>query len=313
MCPGAPTGPATATERRARRVRCVALGAPGRAQAEHLGSGTTLSDVTDIVVRKVKLDFPDDLDDVFPGDDIIAECYLAAFSLTMPVLEPYLIRIYRHLGDQITDSDLRDDVQKFISQEAQHHRNHSRINGIIMARLGPVVAAELQGILDDLERDYRRFNATKSDRFNAIYAEGFEAMTCAMVVAFFARAAARSASDEGAADNRFGPWQQLWAWHGAEEIEHRTVAFNVYESLFGSYLHRVYGSLRAQVHFGRYVERLERVLLAANGQPRKRHLPPWLIHDWRNYVRTFRPGYDPAEIEPDPLVAVVLSMYTTGR
>jgi len=47
--------------------------------------------MTDITVRKVKFEFPDELDDVFPGDDIVAECYLAAFSLTMPHLEPYLI------------------------------------------------------------------------------------------------------------------------------------------------------------------------------------------------------------------------------
>ena len=269
-----------------------------------LGSQDSSSVVSDIVVRRVKFDFPDELDDVFPGDDIVAECYLAAFSLTMPTLEPYLIRVYRDLGDRITDPALADDVRQFIAQEAQHHRNHSRVNSIIKARLGPQVAAELQKIEDDLERDYRRFNAQKSERFNAVYAEGFEAMTCAMVLASFARAAA---GDGGPA--RFGAWQQLFAWHGAEEIEHRTVAFGVYESLVGSYPYRVYGSLRTQLHFSRYVDRLQRVLLAAHGQPRRPHLPSWLRFGWRQYLRTYRYSYDPAEIQPDPLVDIVLAMY----
>ena len=260
--------------------------------------------MVDILVRKVKFDFPDDLDDVFPGDDIVGECWLAAFSLTMPSLEPYLIRTYRSLGGGITDPELASDVGQFISQEAQHHRNHTRINSIIHARLGPDVAAELQRIEHALDRDYRRFNADKSQRFNLVYAEGFEAMTCAMVVSWFDRTA------KGEGSSRFGPWQQLFAWHGAEEIEHRTVAFDVYEHLVGSYPYRVYGSIRAQVHFSRRIDRLQRVLLAAHGQPRRPHLPSWLRFGWRNYLRTFRPGYNPANIEPGPLVETVLSMYT---
>ena len=260
--------------------------------------------MTDIVVRRVTFDFPDELDDVFPGDDIVAECWLAAFSLTMPTLEPYLIRIYRSLGDRITDPALAADVRQFIAQEAQHHRNHARINAIIKGRLGPDVAAELQVIEDELDADYRRFASTRSERFNAVYAEGFEAMTCAMVLASFDRAA------RGEGSGRFGPWQQLFAWHGAEEIEHRTVAFQVYEALVGSYPYRVYGSIRTQLHFSRAVDRLQRVLLAAHGQPRRPHLPSWLRFGWRRYVNTFRPGYDPGAIEPGPLVETVLAMYT---
>ncbi len=259
--------------------------------------------MSDIVVRRAKFDFPDDLDDVFPGDDIVAECYLAAFSLTMPTLEPYLIRVFRGLADRITDPALADDVRQFISQEAQHHRNHSRINNIIKSRLGHDVAAELQTIEDQLDADYRRFQATKSEKYNVVYAEGFEAMTCAMVVSMFSRAAA------GQGSPRFGAWQQLFAWHGAEEIEHRTVAFGVFEALVDSYPYRVFGSLRTQIHFSRYVDRLQRVLLVAHGQPAKHHLPSWLKHSWRQFARTFTYNYDPADIDPDPLVATILSMY----
>ena len=101
----------------------------------------------DITVRKVKFDFPDELDDVLPGNDLVRETYMVAFSLTMPYLEPYLIRSFRSVADDITDAGLAADVREFIGQEAQHFQNHRRINEIIKRQLGPAVAAELQTIV----------------------------------------------------------------------------------------------------------------------------------------------------------------------
>jgi uncharacterized protein len=78
--------------------------------------------MSDITVRRVKFEFPDTpdtLDDVFPGIDPVRESYLVAFSLTMPALEPYLIRTYRSVADKISDPVLAADVREFIGQEAQ--------------------------------------------------------------------------------------------------------------------------------------------------------------------------------------------------
>ena len=264
--------------------------------------------MSDITVRKVKFEFPDELDDVLPGVDLVHETYLVAFSLTMPYLEPYLIRTYRSIADDITDPALAADVKDFIGQEAQHFQNHRRINEIIKAQLGPEAAVALQAVEDRLDADYRRFNAEKSRRFNLVYAEGFEAMTCAMAMTMFEEVS----SGSRAGDGRFGPWQQLWSWHAAEEIEHRTVAFDVYDQLEGSYPYRIAGSLRAQAHFQRAVDQMQRILLASQGEPAKHHIPPWLSRGRSRYLATFKPGYDPADLEVDPLVAMVLAPYTAA-
>ena len=257
----------------------------------------------DITVRKVKFEFPDDLDQVLPGRDVVRETYMVAFSLTMPYLEPYLIRTFRSVADDITDAGLAADVREFIGQEAQHFQNHRRINEIIKRQLGPEVAAELQAVEDRLDADYRRFNTSKSQRFNLVYAEGFEAMTCAMALTSIA------AAEAGESTVSPGPWGQLWAWHLAEEMEHRTVAFDLYEHLVGSYPYRVTGSLRAQWHFQRTIDRFQRILLASQGAPAKRHLPPWLRAGRSRYLATFRPGYDPGRIDPGPIPALILSQY----
>ncbi len=257
----------------------------------------------DITVRKVTFDFPDELDDVLPGADPIRETYMVAFSLTMPYLEPYLIRTFRAVADDITDAGLAADVKEFIGQEAQHFQNHRRINEIIKAQLGTSVAAELRAIEGRLDADYRRFNASKSRRFNLAYAEGFEAMTCAMALTSIAEAEAGNSTLSA------GPWGQLWAWHLAEEMEHRTVAFDLYEHLEGSYPYRVVGSLRAQAHFQRTIDRLQRVLLASQNAPVKHHAPPWLRAGRSRYLHTFKRSYDPGLLDPGPIPALILSQY----
>jgi predicted metal-dependent hydrolase len=257
----------------------------------------------DITIRKVKFEFPDELDDVLPGNDPVRETYLVAFSLTMPYLEPYLIRTFRSVADDITDPGLAADVKEFIGQEAQHFQNHRRINEIIKGQLGPTVAADLQAIEDRLDADYRRFNTSKSRRFNLAYVEGFEAMTGAMALTSIALAEA------GKSTISAGAWGRLWGWHLAEEMEHRTVAFDLYEHLEGSYPYRVVGALRAQVHFQRAIDRLQRVLLASQGQPARPHVPSWFRAGRAHYLNTFKRSYDPGLIDPGPIPALILSQY----
>jgi hypothetical protein len=262
-----------------------------------------MSAAHDITVRKVKFEFPDELDDVLPGDDLVRETYLVAFSLTMPYLEPYLIRTFRSVAGDITDPGLAADVKEFIGQEAQHFQNHRRVNEQIKAQLAPDISARLQAEEDALDADYRRFTAEKSRHFNLVYAEGFEAMTCAMAISMFAEAEA------GKGSSRFGAWQQLWAWHAAEEVEHRTVAFDVYEHLEGGYAARVIGSLRAQAHFHRAVDRMQRILLESQGAPARHHVPSWLGAGRRRYLATFARSYNPADLDPGPLPAMILAPY----
>lgn len=255
----------------------------------------------DIVVRKPRWIFPDDLDDVFAEPDLREACFRVAFSLTLPHLEPYLIRTFRKVLPSLDDEHLVAEVEAFCGQEAQHHRNHALVNRIIRSKLGEETGSQLLEIEKALEADYRRFSEERSDRFNVAYAEGFEAMTCAMGLTML---------DLGPPTDRFGPWQQLWAWHLAEEIEHRTVAFDVYHRLGGGYAHRVVASMAAQRHFVRYVDRLHRVLLRHHGvRPgRLPYLPRALRIGWRRYVGTYSPRYDPGRIETPPQVEALLSM-----
>ena len=107
----------------------------------------------------------------------------------------------------------------------------------------------------ELDRDYHRFTESKSLRFNLAYAEGFEAFTCAL--ACF--------SLQTASFDRMHPAvRELFAWHLMEEIEHRTVAFDVYEHVVGGYLYRLVVGLFAQWHLHRFVLRVAKALREAD-------------------------------------------------
>jgi predicted metal-dependent hydrolase len=267
----------------------------------------TVGDMT-ITVRRVSFQFPDSLDDVLPGRDRDRESYLVAFSLTMPALEPYLIRTMRAVSPKVTDEQLSADLKAFIGQEAQHFQNHRRVNEMVLRQLGEPAASRISAILDELEADYQRYTKERSDRFNLAYAEGFEAMTCAMALTMFEQAASAAPGEPMLS----GEWANLWAWHAAEEIEHRTVAFNAYEHVVGSYPYRSTMSLRAQIHFQRFILRLQREVLGARNEKLEHRLPPWVRRPEgrRRYLNTFKPRYDPAALEPNELIDVVLSRYT---
>lgn len=255
-----------------------------------------------LVVRRPRWSEAVRLDDLFDGD-LSEACDLVALSLVLPSLEPFLIRTLRSVLDRLPAA-LAADVAAFCSQEAQHHGQHARVNRQLCQELGTATSQRLAVVEADLEADYRRFSSANAPLRNVAYAEGFEAMTCAMAIT------ALDAAARGERGGGSGPWRELWAWHMAEEVEHRTVAFDVYEALGGNYRYRVAASAWAQAHVARYVDRFHRILMDHHGAPRPAlHVPGMLRRAWRRHLATFGPRYDPARVEVPPVVEVVLAAF----
>lgn len=257
--------------------------------------------MTEIRVRPIRFSFdelPLGLD--APDEQLGSVLSLLGLSMTMPHLEPYLIRTMKAAGRRIEDEALAEDARRFSQQEGHHYRNHADLNARIRAAFVPAVAEELAGIESDLEADYQRFTREKSLRFNLAYAEGFEAMTCAAALAM---------AEHGAFEGL--PGGEIWAWHMAEEIEHRTVAFEVYEQLVGSYLYRIVVGTRSQAHYLGYIRRLAECMARGLGRrPARRPSDPLRRTTLRNYVRTWSPWYHPRRIALPERVEALLARYT---
>ncbi len=129
-----------------------------------------------------------------------------------------------------------------------------------------------------MDADYRRFSEERTLQFNLAYAEGFEALTTA---------AARFAFETKQLERTHPSVRELFSWHLIEELEHRTVAFDVYDHIFGDYFYRLRWGLFAQRHMLSWIDRVARHMEKA---------------DWR-YVREVRRRSRSARAAPHPGVA----------
>jgi len=265
----------------------------------------------DITIRHMPFEFPAEIDPmVIPGRP--EESYgIVGLSLLLPYLEPYLIRTMKEARKQIDDPDLRADLEAFNAQEGQHYRQHMKFNDAIRG-FGFPGLAELEA---ELDADYRRFSEKRSLRFNLAYAEGFEALTTASAHALFER---------GLHPDMDPSMRDLLEWHLIEELEHRTVAFDVYEHVCGSYLYRTAVGLRAQWHMGRWISWAAACMLEADPRVEtecggeagrkaraREDRAVFKQYLWPRIRRLHLPGYTPHDIEMTPEMQALADRYSS--
>jgi hypothetical protein len=206
-----------------------------------------------ITVRTMKFDVPD-ADEFHPlciaGNSALSYTHLAT-SLYVAQLEPFFVKSLRRVIDQIRDEALREDVDRFSRQEAQHYQRHIDFNKAVFAQGYPGVEQRV----DELKRDFDRFLAEKTDRFRIGYIEGFESYTTQFALWILS---------SGLYDHRrtARPIGDLFKWHMLEEVEHRNVAFDVYEHLYGGYFHRAHMCWVSQQHMFRFIADCMRLMSA---------------------------------------------------
>lgn len=172
----------------------------------------------------MRFEWPDDLDPVWTPK--VPELAIAAnaVSMLMPHAEPYVVASTRAAiaTGMIADPDLAAQAQAYLSQEAQHHAQHQRFNDLLIARYGR---------LGRVDRGFARVFARlrrRSTRFGLAFAAGFE--TIAFVAARWVdqhQSLLRDAEPTTAT---------MFLWHLAEEVEHKRVAFDVYQASGGGRL-----------------------------------------------------------------------------
>ena len=263
-----------------------------------------------ITIRQMPFDFPEEIDPVFMERDHQRSFAFIAGSLLLPYLEPYLIRTMKVAEKHVTDPKILADLKAFSAQEGQHYRTHSKFNTAVKRAGFP----GLEALEKELSDDYQRFTKTKSLQFNLAYAEGFEAITMNVV-------------NNIMGENGFGEdlpdYMEMIQWHFVEELEHRTVAFDVYNHVCGSYPYRLFVGAWAQWHFISWIHRTTRYMLRVSPQPSRsaeeiaaqnaadqmrnasslRHLIPALL-------KTYLPSYTPHRIEIAPGIQKLADKYT---
>ncbi|MDP6977736.1 MAG: metal-dependent hydrolase [Myxococcota bacterium] len=258
-----------------------------------------------IYVRQMDFQFDDDLDPLVVAGDPEQSYMVIGLSLLLPYLEPYLIRTMKEAKKEVRHPQLLDDLERFSAQEGQHYKQHIRLNQALRLDCFPKLP-ELEAKLD---ADYRRFSTEKSLRFNLAYAEGFEALTTA---------SARFSFERGADPNMHPQVGALLNWHLVEELEHRTVAFDVYDHLYGDYFYRLTAGLYAQWHMSSFIRHVTRHMIEADreaiercgGEASRKERLRKVWPELRSLLlpkvlRTYSPRYTPHDIPFDPELEVM--------
>jgi uncharacterized protein len=220
-----------------------------------------------------------------------ASHFINEINMLLPAGEFWFCKLYNQALPLVKDAKLREDVQGFIRQEAMHARAHDGAVAEYLAQHGIETESYMKKVawlfeqpLADkpfglavprlLQRQWLVF------RLGLIAA--VEHMTCVL--------------GKYALDNH--QWDEMGAdpvlldlirWHGAEEVEHRSVAFDLYKHLGGSYPTRYYlATITFPVVFLLWADGAAHLMRQDPRLAKKRPsvFRPWIWLEWQRQSRS---------------------------
>lgn len=206
-----------------------------------------------ILVRKVPFAFPADFHPHWHADEPVISQLVNGTSILLPYMEPFIIDAIREASKHVTDPDLQQEARAWIGQESQHFMQHHRFNAVLIANGYPQLRAREK----EIEQEYDELRK-RPLKYQIAYTAGFETMALSIARTILTqREYLFRGADPAVAS--------LWLWHVVEEIEHKNLAFDVYQHVYGDYWYRVYGMLAAMIHLTQMVRGSYMVLLKADG------------------------------------------------
>lgn len=234
--------------------------------------------------RKVKFEWTDTPIDWVPNQPFVSY-FINEINMILPAGEFWFCRLYNKVLPQISDEKLKEDVQAFIRQEAMHAQAHNSANKEYLT----VRDIDVQRNLELMNFLFNKMLADEPlglkipkaldhqwDLFRLGIIATVEHMTCVMgKYALYNTEWEKLGADPAMLD--------LVKWHGAEEIEHRTVAFDLYRHLGGGYLARYYLSVVVIIAvLGLWVDGAAHIM---KQDPRFKSMQPavykpWIWREW---------------------------------
>jgi predicted metal-dependent hydrolase len=183
--------------------------------------------MTDLVVRRLLVDMEAPVARHWCAGDAFRTALFNALSMSFPVGEQFFIDAVRG-GFKELSPDLqerfRKEVQGFVGQEATHRRLHALYNAHLdklglVNHWGPRAHGRLQ-LMEGVDIRHWLAITAANEHFTAIFADWM----------------LHNADLLGDRDPRLAT---LWLWHSAEESEHKSTAFDLYQALGGSHEWRI--------------------------------------------------------------------------
>lgn len=176
------------------------------------------------------------------GDNAVATHILNCMHVIVPIGELYFIRSVRPFLKDAKSDELKARLKSFIGQESVHDQIHRQV-WTNLREQGLPVDSFARFFSDVFIKHSEPFvNALLGNKAALSATVAFEHYTAALADTLFKPNAKLRAALDGAMGD-------LWAWHAAEELEHKSVAFDLLKDVDDSYLLRVWGMAMASSIF----------------------------------------------------------------
>lgn len=188
----------------------------------------TTDSATRIRARRFEVDYSVDLPSRHWAGDPFLTHWLNAYTATIPDGENFIVQTIRKFMDQLESPEISRDALGLIGQEISHARGHNQF----------VDALRAQGFKLNTYLAFTRFISFKilqpiaTPKQQLAFVVGIE-----RVNELFAEITLSSGKLAGIEPHV----RVLYEWHFAEEIEHKSVAFDVYQAVSGNRFWLGYG------------------------------------------------------------------------
>jgi predicted metal-dependent hydrolase len=192
-----------------------------------------------LTVRRLGVDLSQGFSRHWNGGDAFLTAYCNALSMSFPVGEQFFVdsvkAALKALPDTPENAALHETAKGFIGQEATHRRLHSLYNDHLLnqglhnawePRTVKRIAQAHQDFFSKSDKPYLHMLAVTAafEHYTAIFGD-------------------LTLEDLDGPGDLFAkaeePLKTLWRWHAAEESEHKTVAFDLYQRLGGNHAWRL--------------------------------------------------------------------------
>lgn len=156
------------------------------------------------------------------AEDAFKTAFFNALSLGFPIGEKSFIDSVRAYFGTVTDAKLKNEMRAFFGQEGMHRREHLKYNELL-CKLRDYDLIKVEKIWKRRVAQINSYNDPMLALAATVAGEHFTAVF---------------------AENLLKGWQlqklpeemkELWLWHAREELEHKSVAFDVFNNIGGTY------------------------------------------------------------------------------
>lgn len=219
---------------------------------------------------------------------------LNAYTALVPDNEKYYIRVLTACNERITEADVKRALMDFCRQEALHGLAHQKHWERLRSQNVPIEAyvSRVNALL------YGFLERYQPRRLQVAIVAAIEHLNASWAHSFLKLNVLKNADPELSA---------LFSWHFAEEIEHKSVAFDVLSSVYPGYATRLLGAILTFPLF--YLLVFGGAALFASKERSERGYSMW-ADVRRNVVSTrlarallqetfryMRPGFRPSEVD----------------